>query len=96
MSTYKWDDGGNLLRAEQSPLYLPPRGIEELPRLALQPGDRFYDHAAGRWGLLIRILPREEALGAPFEALYDGCDRFAPFIATAMAHDIGEIVKCSD
>jgi predicted HD phosphohydrolase len=46
--------------------------------------------------LLIRILPREEALGAPFEALYDGCDRFAPFIATAMAHDIGEIVKCSD
>ena len=81
MSAYKWDDGGNLLRANQSPL-------------ALQPGDRFFDVANGRWGLLIRIRPREEALGAPFEALYDGCDRFAPFIASAMAHDIGEILKC--
>ena len=81
MSAYKWDDGGNLLRANQSPL-------------ALQPGDRFFDVANGRWGLLIRIRSREESLGAPFEALYDGCDRFAPFIGTAMAHDIGEIVKC--
>jgi len=81
MSSYKWDDGGNLLRADQSPL-------------ALQPGDRFFDVANGRWGLLIRIRPREEAMGAPFEALYDGCDRFAPFIASAMAHDIGEILKC--
>ena len=38
----------------------------------------------------------EEAMGAPFEALYDGCDRFAPFVATAMHADIGEVVKLNE
>ena len=32
MSSYKWDDGGNLVRANQDPLYL-------------KPGDRFFDVA---------------------------------------------------
>jgi hypothetical protein len=81
MSSYKLDDRGILHRANQDPLYL-------------KPGDRFFDVANGRWGLLIRIRPREEALGAPFEALYDGCDRFKSFIGSAMACDIGEVIQC--
>jgi len=77
------DDGlhrmhGILLRAEQ---YRVPK---------LNVGDRFLDVGNGRWATLLRILPDAEALGAPFESLYDGCDRFAPFIGHAMHCDIGE------
>jgi len=57
----------------------------------LKIGDRFFDCANGRWATLLRIRPTEEALGAPFEALYDGCDRFAPFVGFAMHCDIGEV-----
>ncbi len=76
-----YDKHGNILRKDQ----------DSAPDLEV--GDRFFDCANGRWGLLLRILHREEAMGAPFEALYDGCDRFAPFVATAMHADIGEVVK---
>lgn len=78
---YKWDKHGNLLRADQSPVNL-------------EVGDRFFDCALGRWGLLIEILPQEVSLGAPLRALYDGCDKFNSFISRAMMHDIGEVVKC--
>ena len=80
----KLDKGGVLLRKDQ----------ESAPDLEV--GDRFFDCANGRWALLIRIRPMEEAMGAPFEALYDGCDRFAPFVATAMHADIGEVVKLNE
>ncbi len=75
------DENGNILRKDQ----------DRAPELEV--GDRFFDVANGRWGLLLRIRPQWEALGAPFEALYEGCDRFAPFIASAMHADIGEVVK---
>ena len=78
---YYYDTKGNLLRKNQ----------DKTPELEV--GDRFFDVANGRWGLLLRILPHRKAMGAPFEALYDGCDRFAPFVATAMHADIGEVVK---
>ena len=42
-------------------------------------------------GILLRIRPFEEALGAPFEALYDRCELFAPFVGVAMHCDIGEV-----
>ena len=75
------DENGNILRKDQ----------DQAPELAV--GDRFFDVGNGRWGLLLRIRPEREALGAPFEALYDGCDKFAPFIASAMHADIGDLVK---
>ena len=78
---YYYDKQGNLLRKKQV----------KAPELEV--GDRFFDVANGRWGLLLRIRSKETALGAPFEALYHGCDRFAPFVATAMHADIGEVVK---
>ena len=78
---YYYDTKGNLLRKNQ----------DKTPELEV--GDRFFDVANGRWGLLLRILPKEEALSAPFEALYDGCDKFTAFVATAMHADIGEVVK---
>lgn len=59
----------------------------------LEVGDRFFDVANGRWALLLRIRTMEEAFGAPYEGLYDGCDTHKPFIATAMHCDIGEVVK---
>jgi hypothetical protein len=37
--------------------------------------------------------PSAEALGAPFEALYDGCELFAPFVGVAMHCDIGEVIS---
>lgn len=77
----RYDKHGNILRKDQ----------DEAPSLKV--GDRFFDCANGRWATLLRIRPIEEALGAPFEALYDGCDRFAPFVASAMHADIGEIEK---
>ena len=80
----RYDKNGNILRKDQT----------KAPEL--EPGDRFFDVANGRWGLLLRIRPPAEALGAPFEALYDGCDRFAPFVATAMHADIGEVVKLNE
>ena len=75
------DKSGTLLRKDQ----------EAKPELEV--GDRFFDVANGRWGLLLRIRPMEDALGAPFEALYDGCDKFPPFVGSAMHCDIGEVVK---
>ena len=78
-----YDLNGNLLRKNQ----------DRAPGLNI--GDRFFDVGNGRWATLIRIRPREEALGAPFEALYDGCDRFAAFIGVAMHCDIGEIRRGS-
>ena len=78
------DENGNILRKDQ----------DKAPELEV--GDRFFDVANGRWGLLLRIRPQWEGLGAPFEALYDGCDRFAPFIASAMHADIGEVVKLNE
>ena len=78
----KRDKSGTLLRKDQV----------EKPELEI--GDRFFDLANGRWAILLRIKPPELALGAPFEALYDGCDRFEPFIGTAMYADIGEIERC--
>ena len=78
----KRDKSGTLLRKDQI----------EKPELEI--GDRFFDLANGRWAILLRIKPPEIALGAPFEALYDGCDRFEPFIGTAMYADIGEIELC--
>ena len=82
---YYYDVKGNLLRKNQ----------DKAPDLEV--GDRFFDAGNGRWGLLLRIRPKEEAMewamGAPFEALYDGCDKFTAFVATAMHADIGEVVK---
>ncbi len=75
------DKHGNILRKDQS----------EAPGLKV--GDRFFDVANGRWAILLRIRQAEEAMGAPFEALYDGCNRFAPFVATAMHADIGEVIS---
>jgi hypothetical protein len=86
MSWFKED---NLRRDENG--YILRKDQDKAPELEV--GDRFFDVANGRWGLLLRIRPQWEALGAPFEALYDGCDRFAPFIASAMHADIGEVVK---
>ena len=77
----KLDPSGVLLRKDQ----------ESTPNLKV--GDRFFDCANGRWATLIRIRPEEEALGAPFEALYDGCERFSSFIGTAMYCDIGEVIS---
>ena len=77
----RYDKNGNILRKDQT----------KAPELEI--GDRFFDVANGRGALLLRIRPPAEALGAPFEALYDGCNRFAPFVATAMHADIGEVVK---
>ena len=81
---FRYDKHGNLLRKDQS------RG----PVLSV--GDRFFDVANGRWALLLRIRPPAESMGAPYEALYDGCDRFAPFVATAMHADIGEVVRLNE
>jgi len=60
---------------------------------SLNIGDRFFDCANGRWATLLRIRPVEEALGAPFEALYDGCELFSPFVGVAMHCDIGEVIS---
>ena len=60
---------------------------------SLNVGDRFFDCANGRWATLLRIRPMEEALGAPFEALYDGCELFSPFVGVAMHCDIGEVIS---
>tara|TARA_R110000851_G_scaffold46832_5_gene113902 strand:+ start:289 stop:567 length:279 start_codon:yes stop_codon:yes gene_type:complete len=81
MTSYKWNDEGNLMRSDQS-MILP------------KPGDRFFDVANGRWALLLRILPKDVALGAPYESIYDGCERYQPYIATAMLSDIGEVIQC--
>jgi|TARA_R110000803_G_scaffold40465_1_gene87225 hypothetical protein len=62
----------------------------------LNVGDRFFDCGNGRWATLLRIRPDEEAMGAPFEALYDGCERFAPFVGVAMHCDIGEVDQYSN
>ena len=59
----------------------------------LKVGDRFFDCANGRWATLLRIRPVDEALGAPFEALYDGCELFAPFVGFAMHCDIGDVIS---
>ena len=75
------DKHGNILRKDQC----------EAPGLKV--GDRFFDVANGRWAILLRIRQAEEAMGAPFEALYDGCERFKPFIAAAMHADIGEVIS---
>jgi hypothetical protein len=75
----RYDKHGNILRKDQ----------DKTP--VLNVGDRFFDCGNGRWATLLRIRPREEALGAPFEALYDGCDRFGPFIGHAMHADIGDV-----
>jgi hypothetical protein len=82
MTSYKWNDEGNLMRSDQS-MILP------------KPGDRFFDVANGRWALLLRILPKDVALGAPYESIYDGCERYQPYIATAMLSDIGEVIQCN-
>ena len=76
--SYYRDKKGNLLRSDQL----------EAPDLKV--GDRFFDCAYGRWATLIRI---REDFSAPFESLYNGCERFAPFVAYAMYADIGEIEK---
>ena len=80
----RYDKQGNILRKDQ----------DNTP--VLEVGDRFFDVAIGRWALLIRIKPPHVALGAPFEALYEGCDRSGPFIGTAMHADIGEVVKLDE
>jgi|TARA_R110001583_G_scaffold43355_2_gene137898 hypothetical protein len=77
---YYYNEKGNLLRKNQ----------DSAPSLKV--GDRFFDVANGRWATLLRIRSKEEALGAPFEALYDACDNFDPFIGTAMHADIGEVL----
>ena len=59
---YYYDNKGNLLRNNQ----------DKAPELEV--GDMFFDVGNGRWGLLLRILPHGKAMGAPFEALYNGCD----------------------
>ena len=73
------DKHGILLRKNQS--HAP----------SLKVGDRFFDCANGRWAILLRIRPAEAAMGAPFEALYDGCELFAPFVGVAMHCDIGQV-----
>ena len=77
------DKHGNILR----------KGQERAPEIRV--GDRFFDVGNGRWATLLRIRPAEDALGAPFEGLYDGCDLYSPFIATAMSADIGEVISAS-
>ena len=78
---YYYDKKGNLLRKNQ----------DTAPELEV--GDRFFDVGNGRWGLLIEILPKDKAMGAPFRALYEGCETWPPFVGTAMHADIGEVVK---
>ena len=75
------DRHGNILREDQ----------DRAPEIKV--GDRFFDVAIARWATLLRIRPTEDALGAPFEGLYDGCDLYSPFIATAMSADIGEVIS---
>ena len=77
------DENGLLLREDQ----------DSTPDLEV--GDRYFDVATARWALLIRIRPVEDAMGAPYEGLYDGCDIHEPFIATAMHADIGEVIRAS-
>jgi hypothetical protein len=79
----RYDKHGNILR----------KGQERAPDIEV--GDRFFDVGNGRWATLLRIRPADEALGAPFEALYDGCECFSPFIASAMCADIGEVISAS-
>tara|TARA_Y100001973_G_C4956212_1_gene212692 strand:+ start:49 stop:318 length:270 start_codon:yes stop_codon:yes gene_type:complete len=79
----RYDKHGNILR----------KGQEHAPEIKV--GDRFFDVSNGRWATLLRVRPREEAMGAPFEALYDGCEHFSPFIASAMCADIGEVISAS-
>jgi hypothetical protein len=78
-----YDEKGHILR----------KGQDRAPEIKV--GDRFFDVANGRWATLLRIRPADEAMGAPFESLYDGCDLFSPFIATAMCADIGEVISAS-
>ena len=77
----RYDEKGRILRLDQ----------RVAPKLNV--GDRFYDVVSERWATLLRVRPPEEAMGAPFEALYDGCDRFGPFVGTAMHADIGEVIS---
>ena len=63
---------------------------------SIEVGDRFFDVANGRWALLLRIRPAEEAMGAPFEALYDGCATPKSFIGPAMYCDIGAVAHASE
>lgn len=76
-----YDLHGNLLRKNQ----------DHAPSLKV--GDRFFDCANGRWAILTAIRNQEDSHGAPFEALYDGCAAFGPFIGHAMHCDIGEIIS---
>ena len=77
------DKDGNILREDQD-------GAPDL-----KVGDRYFDLANGRWALLDRIRSSEDAMGAPYEGLYDGCDVHEPFFATAMHADIGEVIRAS-
>ena len=77
------DKDGNILREDQD-------GAPDL-----KVGDRYFDLANGRWALLVRIRSSEDAMGAPYEGLYDGCDVHEPFFATAMHADIGEVIRAS-
>jgi hypothetical protein len=85
-----WIQEDGLSRNKQGILL---RKGQEVPTLNV--GDRFFDCANGRWATLLRIRPMDEALGAPFEALYDGCERFDPFVGVAMHCDIGEVLRAS-
>jgi hypothetical protein len=80
MSTYRIATNGNILRADQK-------------EFRLNIGDRFFDRGNGRWAILLNIRPETESLGAPFEALYDGCSAYGPFVGYAMHADIGDIIK---
>ena len=78
---FKWSSAGQLLRAGQ---------LESaaMPRVS----DKFYDVNLKQWAICTRVREPEEALGAPFEALYTHDDG-DQFVGYAMHCDIGEVVR---
>jgi hypothetical protein len=78
---YYWGIDGQLRREEQSE-------DAPMPRVS----DKFYDVNLKQWAICTRVRPPEEALGAPFEAIYTHDDG-DQFVGTAMYIDIGEVVR---
>ena len=80
---YYWGADGHLRRKEQSE-------SSPLPRVS----DKFYDVNLKQWAICTRVRDPEEALGAPFEALYTH-DNGEQFVGNAMHCDIGKVVRYS-
>ena len=73
---YKWGRRGCLLRSDQEDV-------------DLSVGDLIYDCGLGLKGIIFRIRPKEEALGAPYVVLYEPLTRGEEgHTDYAMRHDL--------